>query len=230
MDKINKSRASQRLARKKNKPDSTATDRAYVHTKKMILQGSYQGGDLLSEGEVAHSLGVSRTPIREAFLRLEAEGLLKLYPKKGALIVPVSAREVEVVMETRRLIECYAIKKLTDQGPNNELADRLVKHAGDQQTALTKGDAEAFIAADRAYHAAIIDSINNPILSDLYHSLRDRQIRMGVMSQAYDDHRRKTIIEEHMRIAKELREGDGPQGISDINLHLNGTLSVLRGR
>lgn len=230
MDKINKSRASQRLVRKKNKTDSTATDRAYIHTKKMILQGSYQGGDLLSEGEVAHILGVSRTPIREAFLRLEAEGLLKLYPKKGALIVPVSAREVEVVMETRRLIECYAITKLTDQGPNHELASRLEKYADDQQKALEKDDAEGFIEADRAYHAAIIDSINNPILSDLYHSLRDRQVRMGIMSQVYDDHRRKTIIEEHRRIAQELGEGDGLRGITDINLHLNGTLGILRGR
>lgn len=230
MEKTNKSRATQRLARKKKTPDSTATDRAYLHTKKMILQGSYQGGDLLSEGEVAHSLGVSRTPIREAFLRLEAEGLLRLYPKKGALIVPVSAREVEIVMETRRLIECYAIKKLTDRGPNEELAKRLEACADRQQNALLNGDANEFVEADRSYHASIIDSIDNPILSDLYHSLRDRQIRMGIMSQAYDNQRRKTIIEEHRRIAKELAEGNGPQGISDINLHLNGTLSILRGR
>lgn len=230
MDKMNKGLAKTRTPRKRIKPDSTATNRAYLYTKKKILQGSYQGGDLLSEGEVAQELGISRTPVREAFLRLETEGLLRLYPKKGALIVPVSATEVEIVIETRRLIECYALKKLTDQGPNPELAQKLQVAIDQQETALSQSDAAAFLEADRSYHSCIVESTNNPILIDLYHAMRDRQLRMGVTIQAYDVARSKAIIEEHREIADEIRSGNGPQGIVDINHHLDRTLQILRGR
>ena len=55
---------------------------------------------------------MSRTPVREAFLRLEAEGLLRLFPKRGALVVPVSPAEVEAVLEARELVEGHAVAKL----------------------------------------------------------------------------------------------------------------------
>ena len=73
-----------------------AKDRAYAYVKERILEGAYPGGELLSEGEVAEALEVSRTPVREAFLLLEAEGLMRLYPKRGALVVPVSPGEDRV--------------------------------------------------------------------------------------------------------------------------------------
>ncbi|NKS66646.1 GntR family transcriptional regulator, partial [Rhodococcus hoagii] len=56
----------------------------------MILSGALPGGELISEGEIASRMGSSRTPVREAFLRLEAEGWMRLYPKRGALIVPIA--------------------------------------------------------------------------------------------------------------------------------------------
>ncbi|MFC7740939.1 GntR family transcriptional regulator [Nocardiopsis composta] len=67
-----------------------AKDRAYAFVKDQVLRGVFEGGDLISEGDVASALEMSRTPIREAFLRLEVEGFLRLYPQRGALVVPVS--------------------------------------------------------------------------------------------------------------------------------------------
>ncbi|MFL6056075.1 MAG: GntR family transcriptional regulator [Actinoallomurus sp.] len=68
-----------------------AKERALAHVKDQVFTGAFPGGELISEGEVAEALGMSRTPVREAFPRLEAEGLLRLYPQRGALVVPVSA-------------------------------------------------------------------------------------------------------------------------------------------
>src|SRR3954466_12275201 len=90
---------------------STATSRAYDHLKQAILDRAYPGGALLSEGEVAAQVGVSRTPVREALLRLEAEGLVRLYPKRGALVLPVSPKEISDVLETRELVETFAAGK-----------------------------------------------------------------------------------------------------------------------
>jgi len=67
----------------------SATERVYGHTKSRVLDGTFPGGSLITEGEISEAVGVSRTPVREAFLRLQAEGLLRLYPKRGALVVPV---------------------------------------------------------------------------------------------------------------------------------------------
>src|SRR5215213_815260 len=93
----------------------SAADRAYGYTKERILDGEYAQGRLIGEGEVSDAVGVSRTPVREAFLRLEAEGMLRLYPKRGALVVPISAREVEDVMETRALVERFAVAKAIER-------------------------------------------------------------------------------------------------------------------
>ena len=84
---------------------ASATEQAYRHVKSRVLDGSLPGGSMTSEGEIAEQLGVSRTPVREAFLRLEAEGLLRLYPKRGALVVPVAPGEADDVLAARLLVE-----------------------------------------------------------------------------------------------------------------------------
>ncbi|MGW5235119.1 GntR family transcriptional regulator, partial [Streptomyces nodosus] len=94
-----------------------AADRVYTHVKQGVLERRYEGGALLTEGGLAEEVGVSRTPVREALLRLEAEGLIRLYPKKGALVLPVSAQEVADVVETRQLVEEHAARKAVPAPP-----------------------------------------------------------------------------------------------------------------
>lgn len=229
MEQSGKSRSTRaKRSPRKTKPSAPATDKAYRHTKEMILHGTYQGGELLSEGEVAQELGISRTPVREAFLRLESEGLLRLYPKKGALVVPVSVGEIEIVMETRRLIECYALSKLLDQGPNPELALFLESFVDKQNESLDRNEPQIFAEADRDFHARIVESTQNTILIDLYHGLRDRQIRMGFRSMINDSHRSKIIMDEHRQIADAILNGKENQALEIMNTHLNGTLFALR--
>src|SRR5690349_23388986 len=91
---------------------TSATTRVYQHLKRAILEQLHPGGTLLTEAEIAEAVGVSRTPVREALLRLEAEGLVALYPKRGALVLPVSAQEVDEVIEARTLIEGHAAGKV----------------------------------------------------------------------------------------------------------------------
>src|ERR1044072_8764119 len=99
---------------------ATATERAYDHTKSRVLDGTYAGGALLTEGEVSEAVGASRTPVRGAFLRLQDEALRRLSPKRGALVVPVSAQEIDDVMETRGMIERFAVEKVIASGGHKE--------------------------------------------------------------------------------------------------------------
>jgi DNA-binding GntR family transcriptional regulator len=206
----------------------TATDTAYAHTKAKVLDGTYPGGSLITEGDVSAAVGVSRTPVREAFLRLQAEGLLRLYPKRGALVVPVSSREVDDVMETRALVERFAVEKVIGSGAHADVGARL----GDalaRQRKLRKSP-EPFTEADRDFHGLLVAATGNQVLVDLYASLRDRQLRMGVSALARDPGRIDRILDEHAELAAAIAAGDRPAALETVARHLHGTEVVLRHR
>lgn len=206
----------------------TATDRAYTFTKSRVLDATFAGGDLITEGEVAQALAMSRTPVREAFLRLQAEGLLRLYPKRGALVVPVSASEVEAVMETRLLVERFALEKLLARGPAPAVAAEMVGGIALQEESAAAGDTDAFVAQDRQFHTCFVTAAGNPILAGLYDTLRDRQQRMVVTSLLRDGARVTSILAEHRQIADAVRDGDVERATAALVAHLRGTLDLLR--
>jgi len=198
----------------------SASERAYRHVKEQILEGVLSGGELISEGEVAEEVGMSRTPVRAAFVQLEAEGLLRLYPKRGALVVPVSAREAESVMETRWVIERYAIERSTP-----ELGAQL-SAAADAHAGLERSE---FVEADRAFHRLLVADTGNDILLSLYDSLRDRQRRMGRVSTRTAE-RKTRIVAEHHELATAIAAGDTEAALAILQRHLDGALAALRGR
>src|ERR1700742_398745 len=136
----------------------SASERAYKHVKGRVLDGTLPGGELISEGEVAEALGMSRTPVRAAFTQLESEGLLRLYPKRGALVVPVSSAEMSAVIETRWVIERYAVEQAIAE-PSG-VADELCRAVDDEQGL----DGAAFVEADRAFHRTLVATTGNDIL------------------------------------------------------------------
>lgn len=204
----------------------TATERAYAYAKDRILDGRLAGGVLISEGEVAAGVGVSRTPVREAFLRLQADGLLRLYPKRGALVVPVSAAEVESVMETRVLVERFALDKVIASGVD---LGRLPAQAIVRQEAFAaRGDMVAVVEADREFHRIFVAAAGNPIILALHDSLRDRQRRMNLSALARDAHRLEQILAEHRALADAVAARDAPRARVTIDAHLRTTLMLLR--
>src|SRR5438477_2007518 len=92
----------------KRRPQPAAGGRAYDFVKAAILAGGYKPETFLTEGEIAMRLGLSRTPVREALLRLEVEGLVSLHPKKGAPVRSPSAQEVAELFEARGVLESFA--------------------------------------------------------------------------------------------------------------------------
>ncbi len=205
-------------------PTTPATDRAYAHVKTGLLDGTYPDGHLLSEGEVAAALQMSRTPVREAFLRLQTEGFLRLYPKRGALVVPVTPTEARAVVEARLALESFAIDKLTAQGPQamattgKELADHPAC-AGDDL-----GDAELH-EADRGFHAHLVAAAGNPVVTDLYNALRDKQMRITATARTHTA--RGRITHQHARLAEAIRDGDADRAKTLLREHLLGTVRAF---
>ena len=205
-----------------------AKDRALDYVKNQVLTGAFPGGELISEGEVAAALGMSRTPVREAFLRLEAEGLLRLYPQRGALVVPVSSEEARSVIEARLVLEQLAVGKVVGRGAAVCAAvfERLSGELKRQRDAAAEDDWPAFLEADRAFHQVTLDESGNRILSDFYSSLRDRQMRMNRELVMHAE-RVTTILDEHRVFAEAMRDGDLERTEEILRTHLVSTMRTL---
>src|SRR5919198_6307659 len=134
----------------------SAAARVYAYVKERLLDGTFAGGALLSENELSHQLGLSRTPVRQAFVQLEAEGLLELYPKRGALVVPVAASEIEDVFEARLLVEEHCARRAAAAGVAlaTELADAIVEQ--ERAIGMGEGGMAEFAKSDRRFHRAIV--------------------------------------------------------------------------
>ena len=210
-------------------PRVAAKDRALDYVKTRVLTGEIAGGELISEGEVATALGMSRTPVREAFLRLEAEGLLRLYPKRGALVVPVSPEEVRAVMEARLVLERFAAEKVIRHGPSARRTayERLSAELKRQRKAVSASDFAAFLDSDRSFHNVTVEDAGNSIIGGFYTSLRERQMRMIGESAIREPKRTSTIIAEHRDIAEAVRDGDVAQAVTAVKVHHASTLRAL---
>lgn len=192
---------------------TNAAERAYAHAKARILFGELDG-ELLSEGIVAEELGVSRTPVREAFLRLQAEGLMRLYPKRGALVIPVGPSEARDVIEARRVIECGCVAAaLRDSTLPATLRDLL-----EQQTNAV--GTERFTELDAAFHAAIVEAAGNSLLSSFYAGLRDRQMRLIATAVRTVDEKTSEILDQHRGIVRAVENGDSERVRELLSDHL----------
>jgi DNA-binding GntR family transcriptional regulator len=206
---------------------TSATTRVYQHLKRAILEQLHPGGMLLTEAEIADAVGVSRTPVREALLRLESEGLVALYPKRGALVLPVSVQEINEVVEARLLVEGHAAAKVWPR--RTELIPVLESLRDAMRTARAGGDVPALIEADRAFHAAVVDAAGNRILADLYHRLRDRQMRMGVAAMRISPDRMDRALTDHDGLLAALRADSPEQWAALVLGHVATAAEYIRG-
>jgi DNA-binding GntR family transcriptional regulator len=191
---------------------SSSAQRAYEYVKERLLDGRFPGGTLLSENELARRLGVSRTPVREAFLHLETEDLLELYPRRGALVVPILRSEAEDVLEARMLIEPHCARRVAAR--HTGIGPALRESIAEQERALAAG-AAGFIVADRGFHRTIVAANHNELLIRQYDALRDRHQRIAATTIARDPTRIARFIAEHREIASAIDRGD-PDAAADL--------------
>jgi DNA-binding GntR family transcriptional regulator len=214
----------------------SAADRAYAYVKGGILARRFAPHDLLSEGQLAGAVGASRTPVREALLRLQGEGLVRLLPKRGALVLPVTVDEMADVMETRRLVESFAARKVLSHQPSAALGLVLERHLDAMRAAMKAHDVAAYVQADRDFHLGIVAATGNEIITSLYRSLRERQLRMGTVNLLdgtgtdVDPARMQSTLAEHEQIRDALNAGRADAVVKAIGAHLDHAERTLARR
>ncbi|MEU3346033.1 GntR family transcriptional regulator [Streptomyces sp. NPDC006700] len=199
-----------------------AAERAYDLTKELIIGGRLPGGSLISEGEIAERTSLSRTPVREAFLRLQAEGLLQLFPKRGAVVVPVGPGEAEDVLELREALESSAVRRIARRAePLTGLVRRLSDLIDVQREHAGRADVAAFAEADEAFHHAIVAASGNDLAERFHGTLRDRQRRMAVQLLQPQPGRLAPLIGEHALLVERIADRDDAGFADALRAHLD---------
>jgi DNA-binding GntR family transcriptional regulator len=190
-------------------PDpGSAADRAYEYTKDAIIRGELESGAMISESLVCQALGISRTPVHEAFLRLDTEGFLTLASRKGAIVRPMSPQESLDVLEMREAVESSAAARVIAEGRSAELSETLQSLLTQQEEALQAGDLDRYATADDDFHTAVVAASRNPIAIHFARMLHDRQHRLRHQLYRVAPEQIETGLAQHRRMAEALAAGD----------------------
>ena len=206
----------------------SAASLAYEATKKLILSGELSGGELISENALASQLGVSRTPMRSAFQRLESEGWLTLYPKRGAVVTPVTETEKREVLEARVAIETHAVASMPSAA-RAKLRGELEDIVRAQADAVKDKSLTGFSELDVRFHRAIVASAGNSVILGFYDSLRERQRRMVESSVHASAHEAERIGDEHLELTDIIEQGDSARFADVLRTHLERVHAIRLG-
>lgn len=197
-------------------------EQTYNMLKEAIISGEFPPGAWLSEDQITDTLGVSRTPVREAFKHLHSEGLIDLVPRKGAHVIELSQKDIDHLFEARIALETSFFVKAA-KNINKDEVHRYKTLFRKAETEVIQGsnDIETkwaeYLKVDRSFHDLLVESHNNPFWYELYVNIRNRMqilfFRMEHMpeqvsffSEQHDAILDAMINEQFTQAKKHLRE------------------------
>jgi DNA-binding GntR family transcriptional regulator len=210
------------------KPPKSISDQIYEHLKTCILNREIESGERLTQEKVAADLATSRTPIREAFRRLEQDCLIERLPQGGVRVTPVDENTIEHILGFREALEAYSIE-LACNRISKDLINEL-EHIERQATALLENtdleDSEKrkrLFALNTAFHDIIYEATGNPYLIKVIQQIRQMVMLLratGLRDRSAWD----TIWSEHSQITKYLRQGDKKSAVRCIRQHIKNAI------
>lgn len=143
------------------------TDTAYARLKRMIIFGEIGPADQIDANKLVGVLGVGRTPVREALLRLQIEGIIRIVPKRGVQIVMLSADDITEIYQVISAVEIEAVRLLTMTKPSMDQLGRLVDAADRMVSAAKTDEREEWVLADEDFHRTLLELNPNQRLRDV---------------------------------------------------------------
>ena len=184
-----------------------------------ILKGALRPGDKLVETELTQSLGVSRTPLREAFRELAAEGYITVIPHKGSYVSTISEEEVLDLYSITSVLEGLATRLATPRLKSGEEKENLLALFEDMKKKSELGDVDAYWDSNRNFHQFIAKTSGNDRLSDLIENLRRQILKTRVITLRYPG-RLEGSMTEHEEILRAILGGKEQEAEKLITDHL----------
>jgi len=194
-----------------------ASQRAYAYIRSRILSGELASDSFVEEEHISALIGVSRTPVREAFSRLQAEHLIDLVPRRGARVRGVTLREMVEFYEVRRIMEGHVASQLCRARTGAPPAMRRVL---EEMRALLPAPDARYLTLDAAFHEALVAASGNAVLMDMYAGLSTRQQRVALISLKIQPKRPVRIHEQHEALVAALDAHDEAAVQKVLEAHL----------
>ncbi len=193
--------------------------------RRRILTGDYRPGQKINESEIAINLGISRSPVREAFRVLERDGLITTLPRKGSYITDISLKDLDELFEIRQILECYAldcIKKRAKESPDKmqSMVEELDKNL------FKKHDPFSVISS---FHYTLMELSNNARLMELYKILAVSLRRYWLIYHSKKG-QKDVSLEHHQDIVNHLKQGDYPATKQLLKKHIQYVKGIVGKR
>ncbi|CAG7597695.1 GntR family transcriptional regulator [Rhodococcus opacus] len=207
------------------------SEQVYVQLKQDILNGTLSPGQSLSAIDVGTRFSASRTPVRQAFLRLEADGLVSLTDRQGARVAPISIKSVRDLFELRILLEAAAARMVAEAVGRDTAARQQFDEVADALGAISEEDPsesrrDRFYELTETYDQAVIAHTRNSQLARSIAELRPHTERLRNIAHSHPD-RLDVSLAEHRAMCRAILAGDGPAAAAACTEHLTQTQKTI---
>lgn len=193
-----------------------------------IIEGKIKPGERLLEPNVAKLLGVSRTPLREAFLQLESEGFLKFNPRKGALVTETSLEDAEETYEIKGALEALAASLASSNITPQQIDELIIINKKMESIANSKKkDYKSFLELNSIFHQKIYELCGNEKLKKTIKTLRNQTLRYNYIFLSLLSHLNESV-NEHFEIIQALKKGNKKEVEIAVKNHNDSALRLLK--
>ncbi len=212
------------------KPAPLLADRAYAEIKQRINTLFYLPGQYLNQAAISAGLGLGRTPVHQALKRLEQDGLVGIVPRRGVIIQANPIARIIEVLDARWVVEGEIARQAAGRATAADIAglERMLASDGARPGTGHGGAViDAFIEADRAFHARIAALSGNAVLEEVVRGLHERSTRQWypTLWQTIDHSR---TGRQHRAVVAALAAGDGAAACQAMRAHLDDLRARLR--
>lgn len=183
-----------------------------------IIEGELELGEALSESKIASRLEVSRTPVREAFARLEIEGLVFAEPQKNTRVFTLGPKDFADICDVRCCLEAKALI-LAMNRRREDLAAVLAETTRQMTEARETGQNRVYLRLDTQFHQQIFDHADNVFLNDAYQTVASKIAALRNRLGSHPDHLQKGYA-EHVHLADLVAQGDLSRALEVLDAHI----------
>jgi DNA-binding GntR family transcriptional regulator len=199
------------------KRQKTLTEQAADAIRSRIVEGQFQFGEALSEITLATELGVSKTPVREAFLQLKNEGLVDILPQRGTFVFRMTIDELRQLFEMREILECSALR-FAVRDHREQLSQALDRIVLEMKKATEERDTSQYRKLDAEFHGELINQSGNNFIQSAYNIIALRvhafRSRLPVSAQNWG------AIEMHADVAQRIAASDAEGAVEHLRNHI----------
>jgi DNA-binding GntR family transcriptional regulator len=191
----------------------TLTDMAFERIREAIVSGSLKLGEQVSEAQLAQSMGISKTPVREALVRLKIEGLVDIHPQRGTFVFKLGPSEVGQMCRFRAMVETQALQEAAVAN-RDALLSALRECVAEMAHAEAAGDIERLARIDMDFHRQFVLSCPNGYLQASYELIRYQLIALRFRAPIPD------CVDSHQVLVDLIERGDIEGACAELRTHV----------